>query len=81
MNDMLAVFRSRTQAMQCRARLNACGVRADIVPTPTALKAGCGYSVKIPARSFAAAKRVIESGNYGALYGYVELNGRYGGTM
>lgn len=75
MGDLLAVFRSRTQAVQCRTMLCERGVRAEVVPTPSYLKLGCGFSVKIPAAAAETAKKAIERAAYSAFYGYVRLDG------
>ena len=43
---MLAVFRSRAQALDCVSRLRAEGVPAQAVSTPKEAGVGCGVSVK-----------------------------------
>lgn len=71
MTEILAVFRSRTQAIDCKARLCACGVPAAVVATPPYLKLGCGFSVKFPAIFQKAAKSAISRAGYSAFYGYI----------
>ena len=73
MTEILAVFRSRTQALDCRARLNEHGIPAKVVATPSQLKIGCGYSVKFPERFARAVRNVIGAAGYGAFYGYVNV--------
>lgn len=70
MTEILAVFRSRTQAIECRAKLKGAGIPASIVATPAELKAGCGYSVAFPAAMQRAAKNAISRRGYSAFYGY-----------
>lgn len=71
MTNCIAVFRSRSQAADCKARLCAAGVPAVLAGTPSSLGLGCGVSVKFP-RSFSErAKRIIDRANYSAFYGYV----------
>ena len=74
MTEILAVFRSRTQALDCRAKLNAHGLPAKVVATPSQLKIGCGYSVKFPMSVERAVKNIINAAGYGAFYGYVSVN-------
>ena len=71
MTEILAVFRTRTQAIDCKARLCACGVPAAVVATPPYLKLGCGFSVKFPATFQKAAKSAISRAGYSAFYGYI----------
>ena len=73
MTEILAVFRSRTQALDCRARLNAHGIPAKVVATPSQLKIGCGYSVKFPEGFARAVKNIINTAGYGAFYGYMSV--------
>lgn len=72
MTEILAIFRSRTQALDCRARLNAHGIPAKVVATPSRLRIGCGYSVKFAKSAERAVKNVIKAAGYGAFYGYVD---------
>lgn len=78
MTEILAVFRSRTQAIDCKARLCACGVPAAVVATPPYLKLGCGFSVKFPANFRKAANSVITGAGYSAFYGYITGTPRRG---
>lgn len=71
MTEILAVFRSRTQAIDCKTRLVSCGIPAAVVATPSELKLGCGFSVKIPASAQKAAKYQISRAGYSAFYGYM----------
>lgn len=70
MTEILAVFRSRTQALDCRARLNSMGICAAVIGTPTELKIGCGFSVKYPSAAHNAAKFAI-------MHSYSTFNGFY----
>ena len=71
LTEILAVFRSRTQALDCRTKLNAHGIPAKVVATPSQLKIGCGYSVKFHEKFARAVKNIINAAGYGAFYGYV----------
>lgn len=73
MTEILAVFRSRTQAIDCKTKLCAHGVPAAVVATPSELKLGCGFSVKFPAGVQKTAKLIIARAGYSAFYGYVSM--------
>lgn len=73
MTEILAVFRSRTQAIECKARLCAAGIPAAVVSTPSELKVGCGFSVKYPANMHNAARFAISRAGLTAFYGYVAI--------
>lgn len=70
MTEQIAVFRSRTQAMDCNSRLRSHGVYSTLINTPKEANIGCGLSVKIPKNMLARAKNIIASGKYSAFYGY-----------
>lgn len=57
MNDIIVVFRSRTDALSFNSRLASYGVSGKVVNTPRALSLSCGLSVRVGgfARSVAAA--------------------------
>ncbi len=78
MNDLLAVFRSRSQAIDCSSRLRALGVPAQLINTPKEANAGCGLSVRFPAGMGGRVKNFIARMNYSAFYGYMKLEVRGG---
>ncbi len=57
MNDIIAVFRSRAEALSFNSSLAARGLAGRIVNTPRALSSSCGLSVRLSgfARSVAIA--------------------------
>lgn len=71
MTEYLAIFRSRTQAIDCGARLKAFGIPAKIINTPKEAGVGCGLSLKFSALVAPRAKAVINRANYSAFYGYM----------
>lgn len=78
MTEILAVFRSRSQAMDCEWRLKKSGIAAVLVNTPKEANIGCGLSVKIPQNMLSRAQIVIRGANYSALYGYILTKEMYG---
>lgn len=75
---MIAVFRSRSQAMDCNSRLRSCGVPCVVINTPKEAKVGCGLSLKLPGNMLPRAKMLIESARYSAFYGYYTMQNLYG---
>ena len=78
MTEVLAVFRSRAQAIDCNTRLNHSGIRSAVINTPKEANVGCGLSVKIPANQLARAKMLIANARYSAFYGYYTMQNVYG---
>lgn len=78
MTDILAVFRSRSQAIDCNARLKASGIAANLINTPSEANIGCGLSVKIPPNSLERARFIIKNGRYSAFYGFFRFRNGYG---
>ena len=79
MYEILAVFRSRSQAMDCYTKMRAFNIPAQIINTPKEANVGCGLSIKFPFGAAARAKNVISRGTYTAFYGYMKIeykNGR-----
>ncbi len=81
MTEVLAVFRSRSQAIDCNARLRAAGISGGIVNTPREANIGCGLSVRIPQNFFSRARTIISNGRYSAFYGYLRMQTAYGRTF
>ncbi len=71
MTYCIAVFRSRSQAIDCRRALAGAGINASVISTPSAAGAGCGLSVKFACRAFKKAQAVIAKQNYPSFYGYL----------
>lgn len=78
MTEVLAVFRSRAQAIDCNTRLKTNGIPASLVNTPKEANVGCGLSVKIPQNLLKRAKLLILSGKYSAFYGFFTMQILYG---
>ena len=78
MTEVLAVFRSLSQAIDCNARLKAAGICASIVNTPKEANIGCGLSIKLPQNTYGTAKKIIAAGGYSAFYGFLKVQSLYG---
>lgn len=74
MTEVIAVFRSRSQAMDCNAVLRSAGIPVNLINTPKEANVGCGLSVKIPQSFLQRAKSVIIRKRYSAFYGFMKLN-------
>lgn len=81
MTEVLAVFRSRSQAIDCNARLRAAGVPANLINTPREANIGCGLSVKVPQNMLERVRVIIRSGKYSAFYGFYRIQNNYGRTI
>ena len=81
MTEILAVFRSRSQAIDCSARLKTFGIRANLINTPREANIGCGLSIRLEPNMLERAKRVIRGANYSAFYGYFRVQSQYGRTI
>lgn len=78
MTEILAVFRSRTQAADCNSRLRSACVNAALINTPKEANVGCGLSIKLRAQDMARAKFIIRNAGYSAFYGFFAVVNRYG---
>lgn len=73
MTEILAVFRSRSQAIDCNGKLRALNIQSKLINTPKEANVGCGLSVKFPLSAAARAKKMIASINYSSFYGYMKI--------
>ena len=78
MTYILAIFRSRSQAVDCNIRLKSFGVEAELINTPKEANIGCGLSVKIPYTALEKTKNIIKRSNYSAFYGFFAVQYIYG---
>lgn len=72
---MLAVFRSRAQALDAVSRLGNAGVPAQAVSTPKEAGYGCGLSVRFDARFYPRVAPVLKKRAYPAFAGYFRACG------
>jgi len=70
MDNIIAVFTNRNQAMQFASYLKKMGVRSRTISTPRELSVSCGISVLFPKSYIKQANSLIR--NYG-LMGFVKL--------
>lgn len=75
MIEIIAVFRSRSHAIDCHRILKALNVPCSLIATPKEANVGCGLSVKLPYSAFAKAKQVIAKENYPSFSGYLKIVG------
>lgn len=72
---MLAVFRSRAQALDAISRLGGAGVPAQAVSTPKEAGYGCGLSVCYDARFQARVAVLMRQRAYSSFAGYLRSCG------
>lgn len=78
MTEILAVFRSRSQAIDCMTKMRAFNIPAQLINTPKEANVGCGLSLRIPINAAARAKSVIARIGYSSFYGYMRIDARGG---
>ena len=78
MTEVLAVFRSRSQAIDCNARLKAAGIPANLINTPREANIGCGLSVKFQHNVYERVRVIVRRANYSAFYGFFHIQNNYG---
>ena len=78
MTFILAIFRSRSQAVDCNIRLKRYGIESELINTPKEANIGCGLSLKIPHNCMNRAKAIIKKANYSAFYGYFVVQQTFG---
>lgn len=78
MTEILAVFRSRSQAMDCMNKMRAFNIPVQLINTPKEAGVGCGLSLKFAQSAEKRAKSVIARINYTSFYGYLHMEVRSG---
>lgn len=78
MTYILAIFRSRAQAVDCNIRLKSLGIAAELINTPKEANIGCGLSLKLSHAAAERAKPIIRRANYSAFYGFYAVQNTYG---
>ena len=74
MTEILAVFRSRSQAMDCMQKMRALNIPAQLINTPKEANVGCGLSLKFSVSVATRAKNIIAKMNYSSFYGYMRMD-------
>lgn len=73
MRWVYAVFRSRTQALDCAARLQRGGVGAAAVSAPREANAGCGLAVRFAEDALPRVRREAAQAGYSAFVGFYRV--------
>lgn len=72
---LLAVFRSRAQALDCISSLKAAGVPAQAVSNPKEAGVGCGISAMFDERFLSRAMTILNRRRYSAYKGIMKKRG------
>lgn len=72
---MLAVFRSRAQALDALTLLRGAGVPAQAVSTPKEAGVGCGISVRFEGKFLPRVRALLSARRYSAMWGYLRICG------
>ncbi|MDE7257577.1 MAG: DUF3343 domain-containing protein [Clostridia bacterium] len=78
MTEMLAVFRSRSQAIDCMTKMRAFNIAVQLINTPKEAGVGCGLSLKFQTSAATRVKSLISKMNYSSFYGYMRIDFRGG---
>jgi len=81
MTEILAVFRSRSQAIDCNTKLKALRIPTALIPTPKQANVGCGLSVKFGSAYLTRVKNFLNRANYSAFGGYLRMETTTGGAV
>lgn len=73
MEDILAVFRSRTQTNIFAEYMRAYGLRCSVIQTPPEAKVGCGVSAKFRAADLRRAEQIIRGRQLSSFSGFYEI--------
>ncbi len=72
---VLAVFRSRAQALDCVSYLRKAGVPVSPVSAPKEAGVGCGLSVKFEENFLPRVRTLLQKRQYSAFTGYLKRVG------
>ena len=72
---MLAVFRSRAQALDALSLVKSAGVAAQAVSTPKEAGVGCGVSVRFEEKFYLRVRTLLAKRRYSAFWGYLRICG------
>ena len=75
---IVAVFKSRAQALDCISEFRSSGIPAQPVSNPSEARVGCGISVRFEDGFLSRERLIIQRKNYSAFAGYMRrAGGRY----
>ncbi len=74
MNNIIAVFRSRTETMRFNKEMKSIGALCEIVSTPRQAGVGCGLSVKFKKANSPYALKTLRFGGYKTFAGFYEVD-------
>ena len=69
---ILAVFKSRAQALDCIAALKREGIPAQPMSNPHEARVGCGVSARFEENFLPRARRIIAKRGYSSFAGYMK---------
>lgn len=76
MEYVIAVFRSRKETLDLRAKLEKVNIMCFTINTPIKVKIGCGISLKFDARGLPYVRTVIQHNSYNTFIGFYQ-NDKY----
>ncbi len=73
MNDIIAVFKSRREAIEFGTAMRRNGARVAAVNTPSRISSACGLSVRFRRNDLRTAQRVLSEGDYFSFKGFYKI--------
>ena len=73
MKFMIAVFKSRKEAIEFGTMMGRYGARVSAVNTPQSISSACGLSVKFKRSDLYKAQRALAGGDYFTFKGFYEV--------
>ena len=73
MSYLIAVFKSRRDAMEFGSVMSRYGVRVAAVNIPRTISVSCGLSVKFPKSALSIAERVLSGSEYFSFKGFYAI--------
>ena len=77
MDEIIAVFNNRNQAMQFANYLRKMGVRCKTVSTPRELSVSCGLSVMFLSHNLIQARYLVQNNRFTGLTGIYQTSNNY----
>lgn len=72
MREMIAVFKSRREAIAYARALTSKRVPCQTMATPRSLGSSCGLSVRFPLNAYGLAESLISAGEYYTFQGFYQ---------
>lgn len=73
MRELIAVFKSRRDAMQFGMMMGKRGIKVQAISTPAKVGSTCDLSVRFPRGAYGIAEMVLSRGEFQSFRGFYEI--------